>query len=116
MLSAFCLGACPFSVWVGRWLLNKDIRDYGDGNPGATNVLHAGGRKPFYLAAILDIAKGIPFVLLAHIVLKLHDPAVYAIVLFGGGEASSVGHEGHGFLDGKHLVVVPPQPPYRSGS
>lgn len=30
---AFGLGACPFSVWIGRWFLGKDIRDYGDGNP-----------------------------------------------------------------------------------
>ena len=30
-LSAFGLGACPFSVWIGRWVLGKDIRDYGDG-------------------------------------------------------------------------------------
>ncbi len=65
-VSAFWLGACPFSVWIGRWLLGKDIRDYGDGNPGATNVFRAGGRKSGYLAAILDTAKGVPFVVLAH--------------------------------------------------
>jgi len=33
-IAAFWLGACPFSLWVGHWLLGKDIRDYGDGNPG----------------------------------------------------------------------------------
>jgi len=63
---AFWLGACPFSVWVGRWLLGKDIRDYGDGNPGATNVRLAGGRKSFCLAVILDTTKGVPFVVLAY--------------------------------------------------
>ena len=42
---AFWLGACPFSVWIGRWFLGKDIRNYGDGNPGAANVFRAGGRK-----------------------------------------------------------------------
>ena len=65
-VSAFWLGACPFSVWIGRWVLGKDIRDYGDGNPGATNVFRAGGRKSGCLAAILDTAKGVPFVVLAH--------------------------------------------------
>ena len=65
-VSAFWLGACPFSVWIGRWLLGKDIRDYGDGNPGAANVFRAGGRKSGCLAAILDTAKGMPFVALAH--------------------------------------------------
>ena len=65
-VSAFWLGACPFSVWVGRWLLGKDIRDYGDGNPGAANVFRAGGRKSGCLAAFSDTAKGVPFVALAH--------------------------------------------------
>jgi acyl phosphate:glycerol-3-phosphate acyltransferase len=63
---AFWLGACPFSLWVGKWLLGKDIRNYGDGNPGAMNVLRAGGHKAFALAMFLDIGKGIPFVALAH--------------------------------------------------
>lgn len=65
-VSAFWLGACPFSVWIGRWVLDKDIRNYGDGNPGAANVFRAGGRKPGCLALILDTAKGVPFVVLAH--------------------------------------------------
>jgi glycerol-3-phosphate acyltransferase PlsY len=66
VVCAFWLGACPFSLWIGRWLLGKDIRDYGDGNPGAANVFRAGGRKAGYLAILLDIAKGTPFVILAH--------------------------------------------------
>ena len=61
-VSAFCLGACPFSVWIGHWLLGKDIRDYGDGNPGVANVFRAGGRKSGCLAVIMGTAKGIPFI------------------------------------------------------
>lgn len=78
---AFWLGACPFSVWVGRWLLGKDIRDYGDGNPGAANVFRAGGRKSFYLAAILDVAKGMPFVILAHSLFEFPEAVVMAVAL-----------------------------------
>ncbi len=80
-ISAFWLGACPFSVWIGRWLLGKDIRTYGDGNPGAANVLRAGGRKAFVLAVILDVAKGVPFVILAYSLFRLPDPIVLAIGL-----------------------------------
>jgi glycerol-3-phosphate acyltransferase PlsY len=80
-ISAFWLGACPFSVWIGRWLLGKEIRDYGDTNPGAANVLRAGGRKAFVLAVILDVAKGVPFIILAHSFFKLPDPLVLAIGL-----------------------------------
>ena len=78
---AFWLGACPFSVWVGRWLLGKEIRDYGDGNPGAINVFRAGGRKSGSLALVLDVAKGVPFVALAHSVFGFSDVAVMAVAL-----------------------------------
>jgi len=80
-VSAFWLGACPFSVWIGRWLLGKDIRNYGDSNPGAVNVFRAGGRKAGVLAMILDIGKGMPLVFLAHSLFGLPDLAVVAIAL-----------------------------------
>jgi len=78
---AFWLGACPFSVWIGQWLLGKDIRDYGDGNPGAVNVFRAGGRKSGFLAATLDTAKGIPFVALAYSFFEFPDMIVVAVAL-----------------------------------
>jgi len=100
---AFWLGACPFSLWVGKWLLGKDIRDYGDGNPGATNVLRAGGRKAFVLALLLDMGKGVPFVALAHYYFELPMAMVMAVGLsailghaftpmlrFNGGKALAV--------------------------
>jgi glycerol-3-phosphate acyltransferase PlsY len=103
IVAAFGLGACPFSLWIGKWLLDKDIRDYGDGNPGAFNVLRAGGRWSFALALILDIGKGVPFVALAHYYFGLPDVVVMAVGLsailghaftpilrFNGGKALAV--------------------------
>jgi glycerol-3-phosphate acyltransferase PlsY len=103
IVAAFGLGACPFSLWIGKWLLDKDIRDYGDGNPGAFNVLRAGGRGAFALALILDIGKGVPFVTLAHYYFGLPDAVVMAVGLsailghaftpilrFNGGKALAV--------------------------
>jgi len=81
VLCAFGLGSCPFSLWIGRWLLGKDIRDYGDGNPGAANVFRAGGRKAGFLAVFLDITKGVPFVLLAHSFFKLPEAAVLGVAM-----------------------------------
>jgi glycerol-3-phosphate acyltransferase PlsY len=75
------LGACPFSLWIGRWLLGKDIRDYGDGNPGAANVFRAGGRKSGLLAVLLDTAKGVPFVFLAHSFFELPRAAVLGVAI-----------------------------------
>jgi glycerol-3-phosphate acyltransferase PlsY len=81
VVAAFWLGACPFSLWIGKWLLDKDIRNYGDGNPGAFNVLRAGGRKAFVLALILDIGKGVPSVALAHYYFGLPQAMVMAVGL-----------------------------------
>ena len=80
-VSAFWLGACPFSVWIGQWLLGKDIREYGDGNPGAANVFRAGGRKSGCLALVLDVAKGMPFVALAHSFFNLSEVVVIGVAL-----------------------------------
>ena len=80
-VSAFWLGACPFSLWIGQWLLGKDVRDYGDGNPGAINVFRAGGRKSGCLATILDTGKGVPFVVLAHSFFGFSGGAVMAVAL-----------------------------------
>lgn len=55
---AFFCGSLPFSVWLGRLFAHQDIRKFGDGNPGATNVLRAGGKVVGLLAYILDVSKG----------------------------------------------------------
>jgi acyl phosphate:glycerol-3-phosphate acyltransferase len=57
-LVAFLCGSIPFSLLVGFWLLEVDIRRYGDGNPGAANVIRVGGWRVGMLAALLDSFKG----------------------------------------------------------
>jgi acyl phosphate:glycerol-3-phosphate acyltransferase len=54
----FFLGAIPFSVILGKWIVRKDVRSVGDGNPGGTNALKVGGLKVGVPAIILDICKG----------------------------------------------------------
>ena len=78
---AFWLGACPFALWIGKWFLGKDIRNYGDGNPGAYNVMRAGGRWSFALALVVDMAKGVPFVALAHYQFGLPEAMVMVVGL-----------------------------------
>ncbi len=55
---AFIAGAMPFSLWLGKVVLRTDIRDYGDGNPGASNVFRAGGKFWGTIAMLLDGFKG----------------------------------------------------------
>jgi glycerol-3-phosphate acyltransferase PlsY len=94
-VGAFFLGAVPFSVIIGRVFLGRDIRAYGDGNPGAVNVFRAGGRLTGYLAVALDVAKGFPFVFAAHAALDL---PVTQVVLTG--LAALLGHAFSPFLRG----------------
>ena len=102
--AAFWVGAFPFSVLIGRWFLGKDITDYGDGNPGAANVFRAGGQKLGVLAVILDVAKGVPFVYLAHTNFDL--PALSVVIV---GMCAIAGHAFSPFLQwrgGKAVAVT----------
>ena len=90
---SFLSGALPFSLWIGRYGLHLDIRDYGDKNPGATNVLRAGGKGWFALALALDIAKAAAPVGLAYYIFGWQDWAIVPISL-----APPLGHAFSPFL------------------
>jgi len=103
-IAAFGLGAVPFSVLVGRWLLKANIQSYGDGNPGAVNVFRAGGQKAGYLAVFLDVAKGVPFVFLAYSWLDLPGLSIVAVAL-----SAMLGHAFSPFLGwrgGKAVAIT----------
>jgi glycerol-3-phosphate acyltransferase PlsY len=55
----FFSGSLMFSAWLARWALRTDLHDIGDGNPGATNVMKAGGKAWGALALLLDMIKGV---------------------------------------------------------
>jgi len=54
---AFVCGSLPFSVWLGKTFLGLDVRHFGDGNPGATNVYKAGNKLVGLMTLILDVSK-----------------------------------------------------------
>jgi len=54
---AFVCGSLPFSVWLGKIFLGLDVRKFGDGNPGATNVYKAGNKMVGLITLILDVSK-----------------------------------------------------------
>lgn len=55
---AYLLGSIPSGVWIGKKFYDKDIREYGSGNTGATNTFRILGMKAGIFAAIGDILKG----------------------------------------------------------
>ena len=58
-LIGYAIGSVQFGIIVGRITRGVDIRDYGSGATGATNVIRTSGAKAGVLVIILDIAKGI---------------------------------------------------------
>ncbi|MFH0768431.1 MAG: glycerol-3-phosphate 1-O-acyltransferase PlsY [Chloroflexota bacterium] len=65
VIIGYLLGSIPFGVLIGRRVAKVDVRNYGSGKIGTTNVLRVAGKKAAALVIILDIAKGGVAVLLA---------------------------------------------------
>jgi glycerol-3-phosphate acyltransferase PlsY len=55
----YAIGSVQFGLIIGRITRGVDIRDYGSGATGATNVIRTSGAKAGVLVIVLDIAKGI---------------------------------------------------------
>jgi glycerol-3-phosphate acyltransferase PlsY len=103
-LLGFWLGAGPFSVWLGQLILQIDIRQYGDGNPGATNAWRAGGWRVGLTALLFDYLKGAIPVGLAHFRVDIAGWPLLAVAL-----APILGHAFSPFLrfqGGKALAVT----------
>ena len=101
-LIGFLLGSLPISVWLGRLVLRADIRGYGDGNPGGTNVIRAGNRWLGLLVIILDMLKGAIPVSLAYYVFRVDGWPLVPVTL-----APIAGHAFSpflGFRGGKALA------------
>ncbi len=58
MITAYLIGSVSFAVVVSRAFRLPDPREYGSGNPGATNVLRSGRRSAAVLTLLGDSAKG----------------------------------------------------------
>ncbi|MBN1366869.1 MAG: glycerol-3-phosphate acyltransferase [Dehalococcoidales bacterium] len=69
VIMGYLIGSIPFGVLVGKFLTGRDIRKYGSGKMGATNVLRTAGRKAAALVAILDLAKGALSVIFAGLII-----------------------------------------------
>lgn len=103
-LFGFFCGSIPFAVLIGNYGIHKEIRDYGDGNPGAFNVLRAGGVAWGGLAVLLDATKGALPVGLATYIVGIEGVPLVLICL-----APPLGHAFSPFLrfkGGKAIASV----------
>ncbi len=103
-LVGFFLGSIPFSVYLGKLIIHRDIRKYGDGNPGAINAWKAGGYKIGIIALWLDFLKGATPVGIAYFIFKSKDIQLVLVSL-----APVLGHAFSPFLKfhgGKSVAVT----------
>jgi len=99
---AFLCGSIPFSLWLGKLFLKVDVRQVGDGNPGATNVFKAGGKAVGVLSLLLDVTKAALPVGLAYNILSIRGIPMFLIAI-----APILGHVFSpflGFKGGKGLA------------
>jgi len=58
LLGAYLLGSIPTAVWIGKYFYKIDVREYGSGNAGATNVFRVLGKKAGIPVLLIDVFKG----------------------------------------------------------
>lgn len=80
VLIGYFFGSIPFSFIIAKMIKGIDLRKFGDGNVGASNVSRVAGRKAGAAAFLCDVIKGVFPVFLSQWVLKFPD---YAVVLTG---------------------------------
>jgi glycerol-3-phosphate acyltransferase PlsY len=56
---SYLVGSVPTSIIVGRWYRGIDIRQFGSGNAGGTNVIRVLGWKAGVFVILMDMAKGL---------------------------------------------------------
>jgi len=69
IILGYLLGSIPFGVIITKYKARVDVRNYGSGKMGTTNVLRTAGRKAAVLVAGLDITKGVLAVVFAGLIM-----------------------------------------------
>lgn len=101
--AAYLLGSISTAIIVCKLMSLPDPRSEGSGNPGATNVLRVGGKKPAAITLFGDMLKGLLPVLIA----KFFELDNLTLALTGA--AAFAGHlypVFFGFKGGKGVATI----------
>lgn len=82
---AYLLGSIPSALLVGKIGFNKDIREHGSGNLGATNAFRVLGMKAGIIVTLSDILKGT----VATVIPIMFDASVHPLLI---GLFAVIGH------------------------
>ena len=77
--AAYLLGSVSFAVVVSKGLYHQDVRRFGSGNAGMTNILRTYGKKAAALTLAGDFLKGIAAVVIGRLIF-----APMGVTLFDG--------------------------------
>ncbi len=112
---AYLLGSINFSIIITKAFIKKDIREFGSGNAGTTNVLRSVGALPSALTFLGDFLKAVVSILSAQIlyenIFKLEMGYGDELMQIGKGIAALFVMVGHmwpvyyGFKGGKGVVT-----------
>ena len=92
VVGSYLIGSIPFALVIGRLLGKVDVRDYGSGNLGTTNVMRTAGKKAGVIVLICDVLKGVTAIFIARYTLDSHIWEAIA------GLAAVAGHDWSIFL------------------
>ncbi|MDQ5983933.1 MAG: Glycerol-3-phosphate acyltransferase [Eubacteriales bacterium SKADARSKE-1] len=99
IVSSYMLGSISFSIIITKLFKNKqDIRNYGSGNAGFTNVLRSIGPLPAILTMLGDFGKGALAILISEVVFShcpLEGIPTFYIIRYGmyiAGFCCIIGH------------------------
>ncbi len=67
LILSYFIGSIPTSVWLGKWFYRVDVRDYGSGNAGTTNIIRVLGPGAGIPVFIIDVMKGFAAVELTYL-------------------------------------------------
>ena len=110
VLISYLLGSVSFAVVFSNAFSHKDVRDFGSGNAGMTNVLRSVGVLPGVLTFVCDFLKGVFAVLIGrYLIFAVAEPMGIIIpeyTAFFCGMACQLGHifpVFYGFRGGKSV-------------
>ena len=70
IIVGYLLGSIPFGLILAKKMAGVDIREWGSGAIGATNVMRTAGKRVAILSGALDFAKGAAAVFIAKLIVE----------------------------------------------
>lgn len=92
VLAAYLLGSISFAVLFGKLFTHKDVRSYGSGNAGMTNVMRVAGVVPGLLTFVCDALKSIASCFIGYKLFELANPDIAVYGAWSCGLACLLGH------------------------